>query len=436
MIAPVAPVAPGRTLSELAELMLTGSRPDEPAWRATARRDAAAWIGRHGFPDKRHEDWRYVDLQPLLSLPFTPAGPVTGLTPGGLAAGAGPSLGGPRLVVVNGRFDPRLSTGVGVPVGVRVSSPAGEIEQAGRAGYVHAFEALNAALAASTLRLEIADATVVEAPIEIVYLTVSSGDMPVAHPRTEVVAGSGSSVTIVETYLGTGEGPSLTNAHTRVIVGSGARVQHYKLQDEPDEAFHLSRLQVEPAPDAVFASHLLAVGAGLGRHEVHVRLAAEGARADLDGLYLTGRDQRHDNPVLVEHLAAGCASWQLYKGIVGGAGHGIFNGRVVVHPGATGTDAHQTNKNLLLSDRAEVDTRPRLEIFSDDVSCTHGAAVGQLDPDGLFYLRSRGIPEPAARGLLISGFANEVLDRYATGPVRERAQRIVGGRLAETEQLV
>ena len=174
---------------------------------------------------------------------------------------------------------------------------------------------------------------------------------------------------------------------------------------------------------------MVSLGGTLARHEVNVRLAGEGARVDLDGLYMPSGDQHHDNPVLVEHAAAHCTSRQLYKGIVNDHGHGIFNGHIIVRPDALGSDARQTNKNLILSDQAEVDTRPRLEIFTDEVSCTHGAAVGRLDQDALFYLRSRGIPKAMARGLLTYGFADEMVERCSREPLRDRMEKLVADRL-------
>jgi Fe-S cluster assembly protein SufD len=429
-----------RTLAELARQPLPVID-GEPAWLTTTRNQAAAWVARHGFPDSKHEDWRYLDLKPLLGAAFaSPAGS------NGFALGApeldsllGSDLGGPRLVLVNGRLAEQLCRLVDLPAGLGLRSLASAARTGGKAlrrcwaqpsgGYRHAFDALNAALAIDGALVEVSAGTSFEAPIEIVHVTLAEAAPPVSCPRIVILAGAGSSATVVESYIGTDHGSSLTNAHTEVVLGAQATLDHYKLQAETEEAFHLSGLEVVAGRDSRFATHLVAVGARLGRHELDISLACEGAAVDLQGLYLPTDAQCHDNPVRVEHAAPSCTSNQLYKGIVDGAGHGIFNGHVIVHPGADGTDAHQTNKNLLLSDRAEVDTRPRLEIFADDVACTHGAAVGQLDADALFYLRSRGIPERTARALLISGFAQEVLERFADGPIRERADRLVTAHL-------
>ena len=217
-------------------------------------------------------------------------------------------------------------------------------------------------------------------------------------------------MTVIETYAGTTGDATCTNAVTQVVLDEGAQVEHYKIQDEPETAFHLALLDVRQGPDSRFSSGSVALGSKIARNEVHVRLEGEGAKVSIDGLYLPRGDQHHDNPILIEHAAPRCTSRQLYKGIVDEHGHGVFNGRIIVWPDAFGTDASQTNKNLLLSDHAEVDTRPRLEIFTDDVKCTHGAAVGALDEEALFYLRSRGVPHQAARALLTYAFAREMLD--------------------------
>ena len=212
-----------------------------------------------------------------------------------------------------------------------------------------------------------------------------------------IVAGPGSRLAVVETYAGVAGAVTCTNAVTQVVVAGGATVEHYKVQDESDTGFHLGLLDVRQGPDSRLSSLSLALGSRIARHEVRVRLEGEGAHTTINGLYLPGGDRHHDNPVLVVHAAPRCTSRQLYKGIAADRGHGVFNGRIVVLPAAPGTDASQTNQNLLLSDHAEIDTRPRLEIFTDDVKCTHGAAVGALDPDALFYLRSRGVPLEQAK---------------------------------------
>ena len=425
----------------------------EPGWLRVARRQAAAWVEAHGFPTTKHEDWRYTKIDaaldvPLGAAPTSGAAPTTDGTPSADTApttdGTGtlqsvealldPGLGGIRVVVVNGRVVPTLSSTFGpAPNGVRLGTLGdavrladGDLEQLWSRrgdGYPHALRALNDAAALDALIVALPPGAVVAEPIEVVVVSAPAGAPRWSHPRVVVQAGEGARATLVETYVSVG-GPSVTNARTQVRLDAGAVLDHYVLQDERLDCFHFSSLEARLGHRSRLSSRVLATGGRIGRHEVDVVFFGETAELAADGLFLTGSGQLHDNPVLVDHAATGCTSRQLYKGIVSGDGKGVFNGHIVVRPGGDGTDAAQVNKNLLLSERAEVDTRPRLEINASDVACTHGAAVGQLDPDALFYLRSRGIDASDARAVLVSGFAREVLDRFGQGPVRRRAERL------------
>jgi Fe-S cluster assembly protein SufD len=413
-------------------------RASEPGWIKTARRRAAAWVDANGFPSTKHEDWRYTKIDAALAVPLV--APPEGTAEDGPSSVSSsdlpaPRLGGPRVVVVNGRVVPELSViGAPLPGGVRVESLTGalpeldvRLEQSWArcaGGYPHALRALNDAAALDAVVIDLSPGTVVADPIEVVFVSTSAGPPSWWHPRVVVVAGAGARATLVETYLSMSGAPAVTNALTQVDLGTGAEVVHCVLQGESTDSFHFSSLEARLADRSRLTSQLLATGGRIGRHEVVVVLAGEGAELAVDGLFLTGSGQHHDNPVLVDHAATSCRSRQLYKGVVSGDGHGVFNGHIVVRSGADGTDAAQVNKNLLLSERAEVDTRPRLEINADDVACVHGAAVGQLDPDALFYLRSRGVGEHEARAVLVSGFAREVLDRFAPGPIRQRAEQL------------
>ena len=422
-----------------------------PDWLARLRRGASEWVNEHGFPTAKDEDWRYTRLESVLGVPFEPA---TG-NPG---AGSrdrvlldaidalGIDLGGARLVFVNGHFAPETSRLTALPPGVVVTNLASVIAQGGgalrslwsaRGGwYRHAFAALNAALAEDGAFIELPPRTIIEEPIELVFFSTTDGTPLLSSPRSVVLAGPESGVTVVETYAGRAGDRYCTNAVTEVVLAEGAHVEHHKIQDESEHAFHLASLEVHEGRDSRFSSHLISLGSQLARHEVEVRLTAEGAEVDLDGLYLPRGTQHHDNPILIEHAAPHCTSRQRYKGIADDHGHGVFNGRVVVRPGSFGTDARQTNKNLLLSDQAEVDTRPRLEIFADDVLCTHGATVGRLDEDALFYLRSRGIPHAIARDLLTHGFAQEMVARWHPAALRARVESLLDHRLTADDDEV
>ena len=414
---------------------------DDPAWLTGARRSASDWVHAHGFPTRKDEDWRYTRVEPILAVAFERASP--GLIHQRALReinGLGDGLGGARLVFVNGRFVPELSRVEELPTGAIVTNLASVLAEGDErlesifsrtfAPFHHAFAALNTALSDDGAFVSLPAGAAVEAPIEVVFFSETDRAPLASNPRSVVLAGPGSQATIVETHTGLPGEVYCTNAVTEVIVEAGANVAHYQVQDEADSAFHLALLDVRQDRESHFSSHVFALGSHIARHEVRVYLEGEGADVSLGGLYMPRSDQHHDNPVLVVHSAPRCTSRQLYKGVVDEHGHGVFNGHIVVRPGASGTDARQTNKNLLLSDDAEVDTRPRLEILTDDVKCAHGAAVGRLDEDALFYLRSRGVPEQSARGILTYAFAREMVDLVPLKPLRARLEALVTDRFA------
>jgi len=295
------------------------------------------------------------------------------------------------------------------------------------------FNALNASLTVDGAFIRLAQGMVVGEPVHLVFVSRGGGSAEISNPRSVLLAGANSSATIIETYVGLPGEAYLTNSVTQFVLEDGAAIEHYKVQNEQDSAFHLAVLDVRQARDSRFISHAFAFGGRIARHEVNLELVGEGAETTLNGLFMPTGAQLHDNPTLIEHAAPHCTSRELYKGVVDGRGYGVFNGRVVVQPGADGTDARQTNKNLLLSPWAEVDTRPRLEILADDVKCAHGAAVGQLDEDSVFYLRARGIPEGRARAMLTYAFVNEMLGLVRLGALRSRLEELVALRLPTDE---
>lgn len=431
--------APAPTVPELLSHLGFAPSAPSPAWLTPARQASVEWATARGFPTLKDEDWKYTRLGPLLDVPFERAR--TGHRVSSTMIDAlSIDVASTRLVFVNGLFAPALSLLTELPEGVTVTNLASVLAEGG-AGlepffsrpfgeYDHAFTALNIALAEDGAFIQVAADTLVSAPIELVFLSDAHGFPIIANPRSLIWAGPRSRVAVVETYAGTTSDATCTNAVTQVVLDEGAQVEHYKIQDEPDTAFHLALLDVRQGPDSRISSGSVALGSKIARNEVHVRLEGEGAKVSIDGLYLPRGDQHHDNPILIEHAAPRCTSRQLYKGIVDERGHGVFNGRIIVWPGASGTDASQTNKNLLLSDHAEVDTRPRLEIFTDDVKCIHGAAVGALDEEALFYLRSRGVPHEAARALLTYAFAREILDLIPSESLRTHVETLVAGRLS------
>ncbi|MBW1685783.1 MAG: Fe-S cluster assembly protein SufD, partial [Deltaproteobacteria bacterium] len=295
----------------------------------------------------------------------------------------------------------------------------------------HAFAALNSAfLDDGAVLLVGPDANLAE-PLHIVFVSTAAGTLRVRHPRLLIVAGEGSRVRVIVDHVCLGPPSGFTNAVAEVCVGQGAQVDLVLLQRERSDAFHVSNLAVRQERDSRFSSHTLTLGGALVRNDLGVVLEDEGADCTLHGLFVAGGEQLIDNHTLVDHAMPHGTSRELYKGILGGSSRGVFRGRVIVRPGAQKTDARQSNPNLLLADSAEIDTKPQLEIYADDVKCSHGSSIGQLEEDALFYLRSRGMAEPEARDLLTRGFAHEVIAALPVPALTDGLDALLGTRLAQ-----
>jgi Fe-S cluster assembly protein SufD len=414
-----------------------------PDWLINARRTALGWVATHGFPTRKDEDWRYTKLAPILDVPFEPAGPRGGCVSAALVQSRTVDLDGPRLVFVNGHYRSDLSRDAALPLGVTVCSLAAALTAHPErlepilartpGGGHHAFAAFNAALATDGAFVHLpAGASIVE-PIHLVFVSDTGGKLLLSSPRCVVLADAGSRATVVETHFGFTGDVHCTNSVTDVVLAEDAQVEHYKVQDESETAFHLALLDIRQAAGSRFTSHSMMFGGRIARQEVRVWLQSGRAQTSLDGLSLPHGDQVHDNTIFVDHAAPGCTSHQLYKSVLGGRSHAVFNGHIMVRPGADGTDANQTNQNLILSDRAEADTRPRLEIYADDVKCTHGAAVGQLDEEALLYLRSRGLTEQGARALLVRAFSHEIVNRVGLTELRRYVQTLAESRSVDVQ---
>lgn len=410
----------------------------DPVWLRTLRQEGLARLSQAGFPTTRHEAWKYTDVAPIVSRPFVPAWPGKRVH---LEAWVEQlALPGPRLVFVDGRFAPELSSLDGLPAGVRVKSLREAIQEDGealeavlgqqaRAG-AHPFVALNAALLEEGVFLRVAPGTVAALPVQLLFLVSGDGVAQVlAAPRIVVDVGANAEAALVECYGGEEGGGSFTNAVTEVVLGENARLHHYKLQAETEGAFHLASLHAQQARDSRLASHAFSLGGALARNEVFSVFGGEGGECVLNGLYVGRGTQHLDHRTDLDHAVPRCTSRELYKGVLDGRSRGTFHGRVLVRPEAQRTDATQSNRNLLLSEEALVDTRPQLEILADDVKCAHGAVVGRLDEQALFYLRSRGIPRPEAEQLLTYAFASEVIGAVSLEPLRARVERLVAERL-------
>jgi Fe-S cluster assembly protein SufD len=423
-----------------------------PAWLADARRAARDRFAEVGLPSPRDEAWKYTSLAPVEATELTLDADV-GMTAISEEALAPFLMGGSswgRLVFVNGRYAPKVSVLPIWPEGTRVGCLAEAAVTDGQllrehvegptGGASDGFTALNTAFWLDGAFVSLPAGVVLAEPLHLVFVTTTPGVATVAHPRSLIVLGPGSRMSLVESYVTAAGGTYLTNAVTDIVLGEAARLDHCSLQHESPRAFHVGRTRVRQARDSQLASSAIAFGSRLARHDVHVILSGPGAECSLNGLFVIGGLQHHDTHTLVDHATPRATSRQLYKGVLDGRARGVFNGRIVVRPGAQGTDAHQTNKNLLLADGVEVDSKPQLEIFADDVKCSHGAADGQLAAEAIFYLRSRGFGETAARGLLTYGFASEVLGGVREEAVRARLEtvltaRLAGGRVSEGEAM-
>ena len=427
-----------RLLSEFEALERRGAV-ESPAWLRPLRRAAIAHFAAQGVPTTRDEDWRYTNLAPLTAMPFRLIGAAA---PDGLPERAleGFALAGsewPRLVFVDGRYVARLSSPRPLPGGGRVASLAEamitdgalvERHLARHAGSdANAFAALSTAFVQDGAFVHLPPEARGEAPIELLFVATTPGAL--THPRTLIIAGPHSRGTVVERYVGLTPEAYVTNAVTEVVAARGAAVDHYVLQEQGAGGVHVATRHAALERDSTFASCDAILGGRLARTTLTLEFAGEGARGALSGLYVVRGRQHVDNHVTVDHAVPRCSSQQLYKGVLDGHARAVFNGRIVVRRDAQKTDANQTNKHLLLSDGVEVDSKPRLEIFADDVRCTHGAAEGQLAPEALFYLRTRGLGEDTARALLTYGFAREVLERIALQPVQAYLDRALLARL-------
>src|SRR2546423_1917186 len=418
------------------------SRAGGPSWLARLREGAFERFEERGFPVTDEEEWKYTNVAPIARKAFEPA---TADAPTKLESNAVETFvyaeaSRSRLVFVHAAFNSELSSLEAIPSGVFIedlsAALAGEHatvvrehvgKLAERGG--DAFSSLNTAFLRGGALLYVPAGVRVEAPVQLLFLSAQTEAESVAFPRVLVVAERESRLDIIETYAAAGEFEYFTDAVVEVFVGEGARVSHYKVQDEGAQAFHVASTRAELARTGSYDLTTVTLGARLSRHNIEVSLDSEGAECRVDGLYIVGTGQHTDTHSLIDHRKPHCTSRQNYKGILDGRSRAVFNGRVFVHPDARQTDAEQSNKNLLLSSEARVDTKPQLEIFNDDVKCSHGATVGQLEEEELFYLVSRGLHRDLARNLLTYGFAEEVVEKIKIDSIKAQLDEAVLNRL-------
>jgi Fe-S cluster assembly protein SufD len=354
-------------------------------------------------------------------------------------------LAGIKLVFVNGHFAPELSSTAKLPEGVKVMSLAAALASDTALVEKHlfrharadanAFTALNTAFFQDGAFIYVPAGETVTEPIQLLYVSTAKDDGATAHLRNLIVAEKGSQVTVIESFVSLSDSSYVTNSVTELVAGENAIVEHLKLQDEGQRAFHIATVAAQFGCASNVVTHSIALGAKLSRTNIYANLAGEGLECILNGLYLTRGEQLADHYMIVEHAQPRCASHEYFNGILADKSKGVFHGRILVQPDAQKTDAKQTNKNLLLSDDATADTKPQLEIYADDVKCTHGATIGQLNDESIFYLRTRGISLETARRMLIHAFAGEIIDRVRCTPVREELDKLVWERLEQNEHV-
>jgi Fe-S cluster assembly protein SufD len=407
------------------------------------RRAALERFADLGFPTTREEEWRFTNVEPVARTTFMLPGEesVRRITQADIAPHLLAGAHGPRMVFVNGFWVPSLSSVEGLPAGVRVESLAAvgrhrEADLLPHLGRIapadtNGFTALQTAFFRDGVFLTVPEGVAMEEPVHLLFLS-TEGPMPFAtFPRNLIIAGERSRVAVVESHIGLGSGLYMTNMVTEVLVGVGAVVEHDKLQNESSRAFHVGSTYIRQGERSQVTSNAISLGGQLVRNNVTVVFSAEFAENTLNGLSLGTDDQLIDNHTTIDHAAPNCSSHELYKSILDGKARGVFNGKIFVRIDAQKTDARQTNRTLLLSDDATIDTKPQLEIFADDVKCTHGATVGQLDEDQVFYLRARGIDEVAARDILTFAFAGDVVEKIHVETLRDQLHALLQQRLGQ-----
>ena len=396
---------------------------------AELREHAQSEFTRAGYPTTREEEWKFTNVAPIAEAPFAAAPAIepsrTSIEPF-LFDGAVRN----QLVIVNGRVSSALSSISALPKGLTVDQSNDAIAAVASAKSSLPFVAQNTALFEQAVVISVAPSTIVDEPLHVLFINAPGGHRSIAATRLLVAVGEQAQVTIIESYAGvSGSGVGFTNAVTDFVVSPSAIVNHYKIQREVATAFHVAATFVHLGRSATFSSQSFTLGGRLVRNDIFATLDGEGAECTLNGLYLAGGDTLVDNHTSIDHAKPHCPSHEVYKGILSGKAKAVFNGKIVVRQDAQKTDAKQTNKALLLSDDATINTKPQLEIFADDVKCTHGAAIGQLDDDAMFYLRARGIAERDARDMLIHAFAGEILNHIAIDAVRAKVEEAVFAKL-------
>ena len=404
------------------------------SWAHPLRQEAMQRFSERGFPDTNDEEWRFTSVASLRGTTFEPA-TGTAVAPEVLDRFGFAEGNAHQLVFVNGQYSEEHSSSGTLPRGVVFGSLSNAFEERRELVEPHLaryssyrenpFAALNTALFSDGAFVFLPKDAVVEEPVHLLFLSLPGEGPTVSHPRNLIIAETGSQARIVESYGGVDGMAYFTNVATEVVVGENANLDHYKLQRESHAAFHVATLQFHLLRSATLSTHSISLGGGFVRNDINAVLDGEGVDLTLNGLYVVGGEQHVDHHTVIDHAKPHCTSRELYKGILSERARGVFNGRIIVRPDAQKTDAKQTNRNLILSDEALVNTNPQLEINADDVKCAHGATIGQLDADVLFYLRSRGINLETARLLLTHGFMSDISERIKVDAIRSEIERVL-----------
>lgn len=402
-----------------------------PPWLNDLRNAGVTRFATLGFPTAKVEEWKFTNVEPLVSQSFAPAnGEAASVRAEEIIPWSLAEPDAPRLVFVNGVYTPQLSRVPALPKGVVIGNLAASIDRddeivASQLGHYvdlerQHFAALNTAFLQDGALVSFGAGCRLQQPIYLVFVSTVVHQPVISQPRTLILLGAGCEAKIVESYLGANDGGYFCNAVSELIGGADAVVEHYRLQQERDTGYHIGTLAARLERGCHFTAHAVTLSGGFVRNNVNVVLDGEGAECELNGLYLADGKQHVDNFTEIAHSKPRARSLELYKGILSGDAHGVFNGKIVVHKDAQKSDARQTNKNLLLSGNAVVHTKPQLEINADDVKCSHGSTIGQLDADAMFYLRARGLGPEEARSLLSFAFASDVVGRMRIDALRSQ----------------
>ena len=412
-------------------------------WFSKQRQSAFNIFQESGFPSTRKENWKYTDVRPIAKNLFSNiANGNVVISDDEIDAILFKELECIELVFVNGAYSEKYSNIKNLPNELTIKNMANALVndedflKKHLSQYVSdeasSFTALNTAFIQDGAYINVPSDLILERPISITYISKDNSNVFATHPRNLIFMGENSKATIIENYIGIDDTNYFTNAVTETSLSQGASLEHYKIQQESSNAFHIGNLNTSQNKDSRFESHSISIGGALVRNDINAQLNEEGAEIIMNGLYMTDNAQHIDNHTRVDHFKPYTQSNQNYRGVLNGKSRGVFNGKVVVHPQAQKIEAYQNNANLLLSDDAEIDTKPELEIYADDVKCNHGATIGQLDNDMLFYLRSRAVDEQTARSLLTYAFADEIINNISFQSIKNKLEHLIIGRLPDS----